>query len=411
MSELRRAAEPDGPAEADAARASEPAPLPEAVARVLALQRSAGNHATARLLRAPKQVAVDGVSLSSQRASVPADGTVKATARPANATGVTWAAEKGTAEPAGTTIDAKGTITVADTQEAGDVNIKATSDDGSWATQPLMVSEKPTTLDSTSGSDASTKERYRGDFVHTFTGKSGDKTKLEGANINEKFDSLTADTPFGPFSLEANRAGSKGWDLDGSGSMAGPDHVSIDKAGIDARKFVKSASNPSPAKTLPQDFKMTQKLHAKTWPIGALDAKPFTTTEHVRGLTNANGSLEVVIAAGKDSVSIPYEGKPVYTNATASPATVVASEPKPKAKGADWDRAEVQVTAEVQPSSAKLQYSLVGDKLGCEVDKASGLVKIGDKPGTIKVRASDGTTGHYDEVAVQVTPRPAAKPE
>jgi len=411
VSEVRRTAEPDGPAEAVAAPEPVPAPLPEAVARVLALQRSAGNHATAQLLRAPKQVAVDGVTLSSRRASVPADGTVKATAKPANATGVTWAAEKGTAEPAGTSIDAKGTITVADTQEAGDVNIKATSDDGTWVTASLMVSEKPTTLDSTTGSDASSKDRYRGEFVHTFTGKSGDKTKLEGANINEKFDSLTADTPFGPFSLEANRVGSTGWDLDGSGAMAGPDKVSIDKSGVDARKFVKSASNPSPAKPLPQQFTMTQKLHAKTWPKGSLDAKEFTTTSHLRKFTNANGPLEVVISAGMESVTIPYDGKPVYTNATASPTTVVASEPQPKAKGADWDRAEVQVTAEVQPSTAKLQYSLIGDKLGCVVDKATGLVKIGDKPGTIKVRTSDGGTGHYDEVAIQITARPAETAE
>jgi hypothetical protein len=410
VSALRRSAEPDPAAEAVAAPEPAPAPVPEAVARVLALQRSAGNHATARLLRAPKQVAVDGVALSSRRTSVPADGTVKATAKPANATGVTWAAEKGTVEPAGTTIDAKGTITIADTQEAGDVNIKATSDDGTWVTASLMVSEKPTTLDSTTGSDGSSKDRYRGEFVHTFTGKSGDKTKLEGANINEKFDSLTADTPFGPFSLEANRVGSTGWDLDGSGAMAGPDKVSIDKSGVDARKFVKSASNPSPAKPLPQQFTMTQKLHAKTWPKGSLDAKEFTTTSHLRKLTNANGPLEVVLSAGKDSVTVPYDGPPVYTKAAASPATVVASEPKPKGKGAAWDRAEVQVTAEVEPATAKLEYTLVGAKLGCEIDKASGLLKIGEKPGTIKVRASGGA-GHYDEVAIQITARPAETAE
>jgi hypothetical protein len=411
VSKPRRAAEPALAADPAATpEPPEPEPLPQAVAGVLALQRSAGNHATAQLLRTPKQVAVAGVTLSSARASTPPDGTVKATASPANATGVKWSVEKGTVEPAGTTIDAKGTVTVTAAQEAGDVSIKATSDDGSWAAMPLMISEKPAALDSTSGTDASTKERYLAEFVHTFTGKSGDKTKLEGANINEKFDSLTAESPFGTFTLEANRVGSHGWDLDGSGAMAGPDKVSIDKQGVDARKFVKSASNPAPGKTLPQDFTMTQKLHAKTWPKGALDAQAFTTTGHVRGLKDAKGSLQIVLSAGKDSVTIDYEGPPVYTNAAASPATVVASEPKPKAKGADWDRAEVQVSADVQPSTAKLVYSLVGDKLGCEIDKASGLVKIGDKAGTIKVRASDGTTGHYDEVAIQITPRPPATP-
>ena len=64
------------------------------------------------------------------------------------------------------------------------------------------------------------------------------------------------------------------------------------------------------------------------------------------------------------------------------------------------------MSADVQPTSAKLVFSLVGDKLGCEIDKATGIVKIGDKAGTIKVRASDGKTAHYDEVEIQITPRP-----
>ena len=412
MSELRRKVAEDVPAEAVPAPASEPVQPPAPVAAVLALQRSAGNRATAQLLRAPKQVAVTDVSLSAPRASVPADGTVKAKAVPANATGVKFSAEKDTADPAGITVDAAtGTVSIADTQQGGVVNIKATSDDGSWAFAPLMISEKPTTLAETSASDTSTKTRYRGEFTHTFTGKSGDKTKMEGANVNEKFDALSVDTPFGPFDLAANAAGSQGWFLDSSGAMTGPDKVSIDKSMVDARKFVKSASNPSPAKTLPVGFTMAQKLHAKAWPSGKLDGTPFTTTSHVRTLTNANGSLEVVISAGKESVTIPYEGPPVYTNAAASPAKVVASPPKPKGKGAPWDRTEVQVTADVQPATAKLEYSLVGGKLGCEVDKSSGLVKIGDKPGTIKVRASDGTAGHYDEVAIEITARPAEAAE
>ena len=410
MGEREHAIAPDDPV-ADAARPVAPAAEPSAVAAVLALQRGAGNRATARLLRDAKQVAVTDVALSSVRASVPADGAVTAKPKPANATGVTWAVEKGTADPAGTSVDAAGSVTVADTQEGGVVNVKATSDEGSWAFAPLTVSEKPTTLAETSPSDTSTKARYRGEFTHTFTGKSGDKTKLEGANVNEKFDSLTADTPFGAFDLAANAAGSQGWFLDGAGAMTGTDKVSIDKSMVDARKFVKSASNPSPAKPLPAGFTMTQKLHAKTWPSGRLDGAAFTTTPHVRTLTDANGPLEFVISAGKDSVTIDYEGPPVYTNAAASPAKVVAAPPKPKAKGEAWDRTEVQVTADVRPSTAKLEFSLTGDKLGCEVDKASGLVKIGDKPGTIKVRASDGTSGHYDEVAIEITARPAPAPE
>jgi hypothetical protein len=359
-------------------------------------------------MRDAKQIAVTGVTLSSPRASIPGDGTITATYAPTTATGVKFAAEKDTADPAGTTVDAdKGTVSVGDSQEGGTVRIKATSDDGSFAWAPLMAAEKPTTLASTSPSAANTSDRYRGEFTHTFTGKSGDKSKMEGANVNEKFDSLSVESPFGAFSLSANVAGSQGWDLDSSGAMAGPDKVSIDKSMVDARKFVKSASNPSPSKPLPQDFSMTQKLHAKAFPSGKLDGTPFTQTSHVRGLTNAGGTLSVVLKAGKDSVTLDYEGPSVYTNVAASPAKVVASPPKPTEKGATWERTEVQVTADVQPSKAKLVFSLEGDKLGCEIDKSSGLVKIGDKPGTIKVRASDGTAGHFDEVSIEITARPA----
>ena len=53
----------------------------------------------------------------------------------------------------------------------------------------------------------------------------------------------------------------------------------------------------------------------------------------------------------------------------------------------------------------------MGEKLGCEVGASSGLVKIGDKPGTIKVRASDGGAGHFDEVSIEITERPKPAPE
>ena len=51
-------------------------------------------------------------------------------------------------------------------------------------------------------------------------------------------------------------------------------------------------------------------------------------------------------------------------------------------------------------------YSLQGEKLGWDIDKPSGVVKIGSTAGTIKVRASDGTAGHFDEVSIEITERP-----
>ena len=99
----------------------------------------------------------------------------------------------------------------------------------------------------------------------------------------------------------------------------------------------------------------------------------------------------------------------MYRNISASSTKVEASAPKPKT--GNWERTEVTVTAEVAPSTAKLVYSLVGEKLGCEIGASSGVVKIGDKPGTIKVRASDGGSGHFDEVSIEITERPKPPPE
>jgi hypothetical protein len=274
------------------------------------------------------------------------------------------------------------------------------------------VAEKPTALSATSGSAASDAKQYAGDFTHTFTGKSGDATKMESAVVDEKFASTKAASPFGEFSADVNAANKGGWELDAAGQMVKPDHVSIDRHMVDARKFVKSASNPSPAGTLPQSFTMDQNLHAKTFPSGKLDGAAFTTAKHVRALEEQSGTLAVVISAGQGSVTLDYEGPAVYRNAKASPAKVVASPPKPKDKDATWDRTEVTVTADVLPSTTTIVYSLVGPKLGCEIDASSGVVKIGDKAGTIKVRASDGTaTSHFDEVSIEITERPAEKPE
>jgi hypothetical protein len=417
MSEPERIQAPQPPA---AAQAVAPGPLavPEqtAVGAVLSLQRTAGNRATMRALAGGwlqrddvpmASVSITDVKLSASAATVPAGGTVQATASPKTATGVKFTAEKGSVEPANVTVDAaSGLVTIGDKQEGGDVNIKGTSDDGATATTGLPLYEKPTKISATSGSSASTGARYQGDFKHTFEGHSGKAAKTEGTHVDEKFDSTSAKTPFGDFDLSVNAGGGKsGWGVDASGQMTGPDHVSIDKSLVDARRFVKSASNPSPAAALPQGFSMTQKLYTNALPGNAQDGSPFTTDAHRRTLSDSGSSLDFTIDAGiGDPQTFDYAGPPVYRNIKASSTKVVASAPKPKS--GTWDRTEVTVTADVLPSTAKLVYSLQGEKLGCDIDKSSGVVKIGSTAGTIKVRASDGTAGHYDEVSIEITERP-----
>jgi hypothetical protein len=382
---------------------------PMGVDTILSLQRTAGNRAVGRAIsrgliqRDDKDVALTGITVTPAKASIPlASGvSVSASAKPAGAGGVKYSlvADK-VAPAAGTKIDeSSGAITLDAKQPGGSLKAKAATAT-SWAEQGFKLVEKPAAIASTSGS---AKGTYEAHFVHTFSSAGASAAGLDGENVNEKFDSLSAETPFGPFTLQANAEGSTGWDLDSTGKMAGPDKVSIGKS-IDANPFVKNASNPAPAKALPQGFSMTQKLHAKTFPAGTLDDTPFTTTAHVRTLEDKGGKLKMTLKAGVgDGVSIDYAGPAVFRNARADKTSVDASPEKPKS--GTWKRNEVQVSVDVEPAGSKVKYSIPGEALGCTVD-ASGKVLIGSTPGTIKVRAGDGAA-KFDEVSIEIK-KPAA---
>jgi hypothetical protein len=405
VSRLREAPDP-----AEAAVTARPIPIaaPGAAAAVLALQRSAGNQATVRaLMRADESVSVTGVKLSEDRASIPSDGPIQTIVEPANATGVTFKLEKDTVEPAGSSVDEKGVVTVGETQEGGTILVRATGDNGSTQSYKLMVAEKPTTLTATTIGHGSDPTMYATTFVHTFTGKSNDPTRLEGANFNERFDSPSVPTPFeGPYEPRVNPINADGWFLNASGAMTAPDNLGIKKSIIDVRKFIKSASNPSPEAKLPQTFTFSQRLHARTFPSKKLHAEPFTTVEHVRTLEEKNFTVYLTTKAGLGEVPLGYEGPPAYQGIVAEPAKVEASPPKPA------EPSKVSVMAEVLPLSAERKYSIVGDALGCEIDEY-GEVLIGSTPGKITVRVSDGAKepGHYDEVVIEITPPPAAPAE
>jgi len=397
---------------------------------ILSLQRSVGNSVVSRAIRGPLQrsthsdtvqrdgepepmasVSVAGVSINASKVSVPqsSGSSIRATATPANASGVKWSVEKGTVTPTNVTIDATtGVITVAAGQQGGTVTIKATSSDGAWATMDLRLVEKPVAVASTTASSAGGSV-YGGQFTHTFSSPSGQASGLQGENINEKFDSLKAPSGFGTFTLAANVSGSPGWDLTSAGTMAGPDNVDIEKAMIDVGKFVKSASNPAPANSLPVGFTMVQHMHAKSFPAGTLDASPFTDVNHVRSLTDKE---TFVVNAGLNHTDDPYTGPSAYTNIKASATSINASPAKPKGPGAgSWTRNKVTVTADVIPGKGTKVFSLVGPKLGCEIDAASGEVLIGDQAGTIKVRVSAGAGGtNFDEVSLTIAPAPAPTP-
>ena len=214
---------------------------------ILRLQRSLGNAAVAGVLRGaiqrddPPPVPVTGVGLSASKATVPGEAglNLKASAKPGTATGVKFSVEKGTVSPTGVTIDAtSGAITLGAGQEGGSVTVKATADDGSWASSDLRVIEKPTAVASTTASSAGGSV-YGGQFS-TRSARHLASRRGSRARTSTRSSTSTAQTPFGPFSLAANAAGSHGWDLDASGTMAGPDNVDIDKSKINIGRFVRA---------------------------------------------------------------------------------------------------------------------------------------------------------------------------
>jgi len=371
-------------------------------------------HAISRLQRQPKaSVSVTGITLSAAKVSVPPEAglNLTASAKPSTATGVKFSVSKGSVSPTGVTIDAAtGAMTLSAGQPGGTVRITATADDGSSAFQEIRIIEKPTTVASTAASSQGGGV-YGGQFTHTFTDASGTPSGLEGENINEQFDSLSVKTAFGQFALKANTAGSPGWGLDSTGTMAGPDNVTIDKATIDVGRFITSASNPSPAQGLPAGFTMVQHMRARSFPSGTMDATAFTDINHLRTLTDHE---TFTVNAGAGQTEDVYAGPAAYTNAAATPASVAASPPKPKAaKGvpaATWNRNRVQVTADVIPGNGSKVFSIVGPSLGCDIDASTGLLLVGSTPGTIKVKISAGRGTNFDEVAITITAPPAATP-
>jgi len=390
---------------------------PLGVDQVLSLQRTAGNRAVCRAIAsgllqrddATPDSGLSGTKVSPQKSTIPLESGVSivAQAQPAGTSGVTYSLDAGTVTAAaGTSIDAStGRVTVDSAQQGGTMRAKATDANGTWFDAPFGVVEKPTGIASTTGGASGD---YQGSFTHTFTAPSGKSAGLDKGNVNEKFPTPTVKSPFkgGSFTVQANAAGSQGWDLDSSGSMTGTDDVEMHSKDVDAGDFVASASNPSPKASLPAGFSMDQELHAKSFPSGNLDATAFTTTQHVRTLdTDSSGKLVFKIKAGAKEVSMPYTGPAVYRNAKADKTSVEASGAKP-AKG-DWKRNEVQVSVSAEGSGASPAFSIVGPDLGCEVD-FNGKVKIGSQAGTITVRAGDKT--RYDEVTITITAAPAAKP-
>lgn len=346
--------------------------------------------------------------------------TVKAMVAPAGLS-VTWALSAGTAAlDAGTTIDKDGNITLSQAQVGGSLKATATSASGASAWAELILSSHPTGIASTSvaGDPPNPKDNYGATFDHVFDSNNKKVESLENVAVGEKFpgvpnpdaaDHDVTGIPFGNGTFKFRSStltsdASNNWFLTKKGGLNGTlDRVTMERSGVDIGQHIVSASNPKPANPLPAKFSLQQDLH---WycPAAAADKRwtKFVSLQHERKLTD---TPEFVVTVNKFERKDAYTGPTGVQKATATPASIVRSEPKQKAK-------TVQIGATALPSGRTLHYSIRStDKLGCSIDAKTGLLTIGTKAGEIVVRVANAAGGsNYDEVKVTITDPPAATP-
>jgi hypothetical protein len=386
------------------------------------------------LFRVPAApVPLGSVAVNHQRVTVPpaAGLTFTASKTPATAANVRFSlAGDAAAIVSGTVIDSgTGAITVAAAQTGGSAHVTAsqtiTEPDGasttSTMTAPFNFTAKPSGITSTSASQANTSGFYGGEFTHTFTSPGGGQSALERSHVNERFaaasgTALTITGLLGTLNIAVNNPGAAtgGWDLDSSGTMAGPDHVTWGNT-LDARPFVVNASHPTPANVLPQALTATQDFRNLSYPARTYDAAIITSTTHRRAIEDRSNLLKAVTSANaagiNQEVVDDYAGPTVFRRCRATPNSIAATAPAPDGgTAAAPTTATVVVDAEGQ--TATPTYSVRTPDLGCAISTA-GVLTPGPTAGTVTVRAGD--TVNYDETTVTITaaavpPTPATPP-
>jgi hypothetical protein len=367
------------------------------------------------LYRAPAPVVdLKDVKVNHPRVTVPppAKHGLKAILVPTNATGVTLDIVDGTATiAAGTTIDNKTReVTIDAAQTGGSAEVKATqADTGIFATKQFSLTGIPGNINSTTATTRGVAKFYGGDFVHTFDPPAGGKaTELDLAHVNEKFKGvtgtkLTITGKLGTFDITVNNPNSAkmGWDLDDTGMMRAPDHVTWGHRAADARPFVKNASNPTPADFLPQELTATQDFRNLEFPTKTYGAAVATTT-HRRAIEERTDKLKAVTSANaagiNEEVVEDYAGPTVFRNAMATPDSIPVTPPGGTATTST-------ITVDAEGALATATFKVNPPDLGCKIDK-TGVLTPAATAGTVTVRAGDGK--NFDETMVTLTTAPPA---
>lgn len=365
---------------------------------------------------APPVAALTGVTVNHPRVTVPppAGHGLKATIAPPGAPSVTLALIGGTATiAAGTTINnTTGKVTIDAKQDGGSADVEAkqvTPAATITATAPFNFTAIPGKIISTVASPSGQAGFYGADVVHTFDPPKAGAAGLELSHVNEKIAGASGTTlvlngNLGKFTITINDPADPlaGWDLDATGTMAGPDHVTWSDT-TDARPFVVNASNKTPANTLPQQLTAAQSMRHLEFPSKTYGITVGTTT-HRRAFEDRAGKVKAVTSANaptlNNEVVEDYLGPTVFRSAVATPASIPATTPAPPG-GSPPAATTSTITVDAQGQATAPTFSINAPDLGCTIDPGTGVLTPGTTKGTVTARAGDGT--NFDETKVTIT--------
>jgi len=375
-----------------------------------------------------KIVPLTGVTVNHNRVTVPTVPGLSflATITPPNASGVVTLSVVGdnASIAAKTTIDnSTGVITVASSQTGGSAHVKAsqnataTESDGStsvstlWATTPFNFTAIPSGISSTSSSPGGSETMYGGDFTHTFTSPGGGQTALERSHVNELFPAASGTTlklkgQLGKVKITVNspNSASAGWDLDSTGQMAGPDHVTWSKK-LSARPFIVNASNKTPSHTLPQELTATQNFRNLTFPKQKYGSAVVASTTHRRAFEDRENKLKAVTSANGKAVVQDYVGPTVFRRSRAIPDVIPVTVAAPREETAAAPAVRTStISVDAEGETAKTIFSIRPPNLGCTITPG-GVLTPGTTAGSVTVRA--GVTANYDETNVTLIAKPS----
>ena len=362
---------------------------------------------------------------------VPPAGTVPLTATSDQPATTVWSLSDGsTPVAAGTTISAAGRIRVGAAQQPGTITVNAADATGAGVTLDMTFSARPTGITSTSLVSQPSGE-YGHVFDHVLTSSSGKVAELEGVPIGEKFPLLATPNaathdippptfPFGgTFTLHTATLtpdASNNWFATSSGSLGGTfDTVSLDPAGIDVGRFVRSKSNPSPPAALPQSFSVEQHLH---WfnPMAASPWVDFRTVTHKRELSEKSGVVTFTTTVNKlgdggDAYTGPIAPRRVAATPATTPASTAAPASPPPGAAAPAARTvalTVDTLPDALPTGQSLSWSIEGPDLGCTIaanatNPKQATLTVGTTAGKVTIRVTDGNGNNFDETVVTIT--------